>query len=193
MPKYLKSVRLYLYKNQFPRLDTVPPYAKLATVTEKNIKNVMTKTDVNSTAPILLELSHDINRMLKGTPAKTVFHTHYIDNSKSLFGISDLLASILNKNGSSYETGVESNALRSVAIAGSMFSSEIIAQVQAIFTSETTRYPESTIKTYLSVAKFHKGRFGKIQLSNAEDQNRPAECSRPRCKYYLVVNPPTTN
>jgi hypothetical protein len=132
-----------------------------------------------------LQVSKDVNKVLtKSNIARPIFHTHYANLATGEFGIADLIAKILSENGSVFKAGVESTPSKVQAIAGSMFTQEIINRVQAIFTGGTCRYPPKSVKAYLSCVRIHKGRFGKIQLSGVEDQPRP--CPKPRCKYYLV-------
>jgi hypothetical protein len=73
---------------------------------------------------------------------------------------------------------------RKEAIEGSMFTQDIINQVKLRFTAGSIRYPEKTIRAYLSVVMFKNGTVGKIQLKTTEDAAR--KCPKPRCKWYLI-------
>ena len=122
-----------------------------------------------------LTTSHKVRR---------VFHAHYADMEAGEFGIADLIARILRENEAIFPAGVETTELRQIAISGAMFTDEIIAKVQAYFTAGSIRYPEQTIRAYLSVFMFRSKQVGKIQLTAKEDIGRP--CYKPRCKWYLI-------
>lgn len=137
-----------------------------------------------------LSVSIDLNKVYSQSNAVgPLFHTHFVDMGKGLSGIADLIGDILTQAGAVYPEGVELTELRPVAVAGSLYTEEIIQEVQARFAKGTKRYPDQTIRSYLSLADFNRGRFGKIQLSKAEDSPRP--CPKPRCKWYLIVKQDT--
>ncbi len=128
----------------------------------------------------------DINNVLTTSgKVKAVFHTHFECMETGECGIADLISRILREREASFPANVEQTELRSIAIAGSMFTSEILAEVQSRFSAGSIRYPLQTVKAYLSVFMRKQGKVGKIQLSNSEDSQR--ECCKPRCKWYLIA------
>lgn len=133
----------------------------------------------------VLANSQDINNVLStGNVTKAVFHTHFVSMENDLAGIADLIASILRENEAVFPLNVGATDLRPIAIAGSLFTSEVLAQVQARFTAGSKRYPLQTVKNYLSTYMAKAGKVGKIQLKGNEDTSRP--CPKPRCKWFLA-------
>ena len=141
----------------------------------------------------LLGNAQDIGNVL--TTAENVqpaFMPHAFNMVTGLHGVANLIADILTEREAMFARGIESTELRKVAIAASMFASEVIAEVQARFAAGTSRYPYETIHMYLSVFMNHENKHAlkglpsvaKIKLTNAEDKPRP--CYKPRTKYYLV-------
>lgn len=139
--------------------------------------------------------SKDINNFLSASnQVKAVFHTHYANMETGEYGISDLLAKILEENGAVFpksaanrfkdEAETIPNPFFPIAMAGSMFIDDIAKQVATHFTAGSIRYPLATIKTYLSVFMAKKGLVGKIQLKGDEDQGRKS--AKPRAKYFLI-------
>ena len=153
-----------------------------------NMNNLIETNETKAAKTMSNEIiitSCDINNVL--TTAKNVspmFQTHYANMVTGEHGISTLIGEILKENNSSLPLGTENGEFRNVAIATSMFASEIIAKVEEKFTGGTIRYPAATILTYLSVFMFRKGTVGKIKLKGFEDANRTSP--KPRVKYYLA-------
>ncbi len=138
----------------------------------------------------------DINGTLTVGSISAIFQAHFADMRTGEVGIADLICKILKDNESIFPAGSADSELRPVAISGSMFTCEILAKVQELFTAGSTRYGEKSVKAYLSAwlqgnekmsnRNAHPARIGKIQLKGIEDQPRP--CNRPRCKWYLLQN-----
>jgi hypothetical protein len=134
----------------------------------------------------VLSNSQDINNVLTTSQqVKAVFHTHFADMETGECGIENLIARILREREAQFPKGVESTELRQIAVAGAMFTDEIVTEVQNRFTAGSVRYPKQTVKAYLSVFMAKSGKIGRIQLTNSEDKNRT--CCKPRCKWYLVT------
>ena len=91
----------------------------------------------------------DINGTLTVGSISPVFQAHFADMRTGETGIADLICKILRDNESIFPAGSADSDLRPVAVAGSMFTSEILAQVQLLFTAGSTRYGEKSVKTYL--------------------------------------------
>lgn len=158
---------------------------------ETTMKN---ETTLQEQAMQNMELSQDtlencigLNNILSKNniaPVKSIFQAHYVHLETGACGIADLIAQILAHAGAEFPAGIEATELRNIAIAGSMFTSDIIAQVQSRFTDGTFRYPEKTIRATLSVTMQKQGRIGRVKLTKTEDSNR--DCDKPRFKWYLV-------
>lgn len=172
-----------------------------------NNNNMNTETTQDSKAATLaiamtaetIQASRDINGTLTETAkVRPVFMTHYANAEQDVYGIADLIESVLRERAAVFPRGIETSELRPVAVAAAMTRQDIQAAIEARFTEATPRYPEQTIKNYLS--QFCKGRFAKIALSSAEDCNRnsaeqiawrkahgkAAICKAPRCKWYVI-------
>ncbi len=135
----------------------------------------------------VLANSQDINNVLStSNVVKAVFHTHFVSMEQDLAGIADLISAILREREAVFPLSVSApdNALRPIAIAGSMFTHEIMAEVQNRFAAGSKRYPLQTVKNYLSTYMPKAGKVGKIQLKGHEDTSRP--CPKPRCKWFLA-------
>lgn len=151
----------------------------MATKTKKSKKQI---SPIAEFAQDILANSMDTNNILASGNVKFAFRSHYVNTANNVNGIEQLIKSILTDNGSIFVSEIEKSSMRKIAIAGSMFTEDIISIVRENFGVD--RYPDATIKMYLS--KFAKG-IAKFQLQNNEDSGR--DCCRPRCKYYLVNNP----
>ena len=135
----------------------------------------------------ILTATQDINNVLTSGNVSPVFQGHVFNMETGKHGIENLIIEILTKNGAVFAAGVETTALRKIAIGKCMFADEVLTAVQKHFTAGSTRYPYSTIHSYLSVfmsGKKGNGKLGKIKLSGVEDDTR--ECCKPRCKFYVV-------
>ena len=173
-------------------------------LTHNNMKN---ETENDSKAATLaiamsaetIQASRDINGTLTETGlCRPVFMTHYANAEQDIFGIADLIENILRQREAVFPRGIETSELRPVAVAAAMTVQDIMMEIESRFTEATPRYPQQTVKNYLS--QFCKGRFAKIQLSSAEDCNRNSAeqrawrkahgkaeiCRAPRCKWYVI-------
>lgn len=127
----------------------------------------------------------DINNVL--TTSKNIapiFHTHYVNMTNGNNGISALISEILTEREAVFPKGIEKGEFRKIAMATSMFASEIFEEVQNRFSSGSIRYPQTTIDMQLSRFMFLSGKVGKIKLKGNED--KPRTCCKPRIKYYLI-------
>lgn len=133
----------------------------------------------------ILANSRDINNILSVSgivpPSK---QTHYVNTENEESGIEALITRILRENEAIFPANVGETQLRHIAIAGAMFTDEILAKVQEYFSAGSTRYPLQTVKNYLSTYMFKQGKVGKIQLKGFEDKSR--ECPKPRCVWFLA-------
>jgi hypothetical protein len=139
--------------------------------------------DVVAIARELVDTARDTNNVLQAAGNVHYFvRSHYVDVASGTYGIESLIAAILAANGSIFPAGIEETEFRKVAIAGAMFTTEIIAKVRETFGSE--RYPDSTILSFLAHFMLKNKRVGKLKLKGAEDQGRTS--AKPRVKYYLI-------
>jgi hypothetical protein len=111
-----------------------------------------------------------------------IFQNHWIETTTGKNGIANLIIKILTDNGSVFKKDIDSPEDKKIAIDGGMFTSQILAKVKLMFTAGTSRYPESTVRTYLSVHMKHGKELGKIQLSKFEDTGRKG--GKPRIIWY---------
>jgi hypothetical protein len=130
-----------------------------------------------------VEQSMAINNTLETTgKVKAAFGTHYANAELDVCGIVALVKDILRDNDAVFARNIEQTDLRGIAIAGSMFTAEIVSAVQIRFASAGMRYKPQAVKNVLST--YGKDFIAKITLTNAED--KPRECSKPRAKWYLI-------
>jgi len=134
----------------------------------------------------IIQTSRDINNTLETQNTRAFFGTHYANAELDVFGIVALVKHVLRENDSVFGRGIEMTEFRQIAVASSMFTSEIIAAVGTLFANAGMRYKPQAVKNVLST--YAKGEIVKIALSNSEDKPRP--CSKPRAKWYLVSTKP---
>jgi len=133
-------------------------------------------SDIIDTSKDLLsvEIAADVNTYK--------FGPHYVDTANDIAGIGELLESILKAFGCVHEMGIENTEKRAKAIGKSMFMSELDREVRRAFAEAGKRYPQNSLRVYLSN---HKAGFvfGSIQLKGEEDTSRTSP--KPRAKYYF--------
>ena len=133
----------------------------------------------------IIQISRWMNRLLTALHnVGAVFHEPYANVKKESFGMKGLLTEILEERGAILPRGIELTKDRPAAIAASMFTDEIVAEVKRRFTCGSIRYPYKTI--WANLKREMRNEVEKIQLTWKEDAHRP--CLRPRCKWYLVEN-----
>ena len=112
------------------------------------------------------------------------FQPHYANAKIDVYGVMGLVRDILRVAQAEFPQGIEGTALRHLAIAASLFTSEIIAEVQIRFSAGTTRYRPQSVRNCLSTYGKLDGTIAKIDLTPEEDQ--PRHCKIPRSKWYRV-------
>ena len=127
----------------------------------------------------------DINHVLTGCGVKPHVQTHWTDTTTGQGGLALLIEQILRSAGAEFVAGIEQSPLRTVAICSSLYTEQIIALVQAKFAGGSSRYPDQSVRNYLSTYMTKSGLVGQIKLTNKEDRER--SCCRPRTKWYLVA------
>jgi hypothetical protein len=144
----------------------------------------------------IVNASMDINNVL--TTSKKVsplLHAHYTNMENGKNGIAALIIEILTANDAvfpaSYDETLKSHynnhEMRNIIIASSMFTRDILNEVENRFTAGSCRYPLKTVETYLSVFMVRKSIIGKLKLSKNEDkENRPKDWSKPRAKWFAI-------
>lgn len=176
-------------------------------LTHNNMKNETTSESQNSVALAIgmsnetIQASRDINGTLTETAkVRPVFMTHYANAEQDIYGIADLIESVLREREAIFPRGIEETVLRPVCHAAAMTVQDIMMEIERRFTESTPRYPQQTVKNYLS--QFCKGRFGKMQckaeLNEDSNRNSPenrawrvahgkaAICKAPRAKWYVI-------
>lgn len=162
-----------------------------------HVKTPAPNVETHALSGDVVATMQDLNDVLTsaGNVHKLV-RAHYVNLADGIYGIERLIASILqnhciamgcNETGT-FPSGVEKTEFRSIAIAGGMFASDVIATVREVFGAD--RYPDPVIKTYLAhhmQKDKSQNKTGSIQLSTLEDKGRP--CPKPRTKYYLLTAP----
>jgi hypothetical protein len=132
-----------------------------------------------------LRTCKELNRVLTQT-VDPRYQTHFFDVENGAFGRRGLIRKILKEHGAVWKGGIQSPTDRASAIDASMFTEDILTEVQRRFTAGTTRYPPPSIKACLGREMLKRNEVGRIQLSGGEDVNRRKDRPRPRCKWYLV-------
>ena len=132
----------------------------------------------------VLEAMQAVNNTLTIAGVRPNFQAHYANATLDVYGIMDLVRDILRSAQAELPRGIENSELRKIAVAASLFTSEILAEVQARFAAGSTRYRVQSVKNCLSTYGKLDGTIGRIKLSNTED--KPRDCAKPRCKWYRV-------
>ena len=132
----------------------------------------------------VLEAMQAVNNTLTIAGVRPNFQAHYANAQLDVYGIMDLVRDILRFAQAEFPRGIENTELRKIAVAASLFTSEILAEVQARFAAGSTRYKVQSVKNCLSTYGKVDGTIGRIKLSNTED--KPRDCAKPRCKWYRV-------
>lgn len=144
-----------------------------------------TKTAAAELAETLIANGRDTNNVLAQCNSRTgkangKVGNHYTDTANDIYGIEQLIESILSANNCENPRGSEQTAMRAIAIGNSMFFAEIEQAVRDAFGPD--RYPSVTLRVYL--ARKAKN-VCSIQLTGAEDTGRTSP--KPRAKYYLAT------
>ena len=127
--------------------------------------------------------SKEINNILAVSGVRAHYQAHYANAELDVCGILALVKDILREAQAEFPRGIEATELRKIAVAASMFSSEILREVEERFSAGGFRYKIQAVKNVLST--YGKNEIGKITLTNAED--KPRDCAKPRCKWYLIA------
>jgi len=133
----------------------------------------------------ILTVERELNETLADTgKVKFAFRAHFTDTANGVNGIEQLIRAIMISRGCVHPKGSELTPLRSIVIQQSLFADEVIAIVRGEFGPD--RYPDSTIKAYLSCKNARATiLFGKVSLTKEEDYAR--DCKKPRTKYFVIA------
>ena len=134
-------------------------------------------------APELIANCQDINNTLATSGVRAHFQTHYANAMLDVYGILALVKDILREAQAEFPRGIEATELRKIAVAASLFTQDILREVENRFAAGGFRYKIQAVKNVLST--YGKNEIGKITLTNAED--KPRDCAKPRCKWYLIA------
>jgi hypothetical protein len=152
--------------------------------TEIESKNEEKALAVSMSAEIV-ETCKAVNNTLTIAEVRPHFQAHYANAQLDVCGIMALVRDILREAQAEFPRGIEATELRKIAVAASLFTSEILAEVQSRFAAGSTRYKVQSVKNCLSTYGKQDGTIGKIQLTNGED--KPRNCAKPRCKWYRIA------
>lgn len=149
-------------------------------------------TEINEVKAEAIALSEEtieackaINNTLTVAEVRPHFQAHYANAQIDVYGVMGLVRDILREAQAEFPRGIEATALRKIAVAASLFTSDIIAEVQRRFAAGTTRYQPQSVRNCLSTYGKQDGTIGKIDLTAKEDQ--PRKCKMPRSKWYLIA------
>lgn len=131
-----------------------------------------------------IEACKAVNNTLTVAEVSPFFQAHYANAQIDVYGVMGLVRDILREAQAVFPRGIEATALRKIAVSASLFTSEIIDEVQRRFAAGTTRYQPQSVRNCLSTYGKQDGTIGKIDLTPKEDQ--PRKCKMPRSKWYLV-------
>src|SRR5271169_1338433 len=108
------------------------------------IRNTESQTEEKAIAiemsDATVETCKAINNTLTTAEVRPHFQAHYANAKLDVCGIMALVRDILRDKQAELPRGIEGTALRHIAIAASLFTSEIIAEVQIRFAAGSTRY-----------------------------------------------------
>ena len=148
------------------------------TETEKN----EAKTFAVAASAEVMEATQANNNTLTVAEVRAHYQGHYANAQERVYGILMLVADILSKHDAEFPRNAHTGELRKIVAAGSMFTSEILAEVEKRFAAGGLRYKVQAVKNVLST--YGTEFIAKIQLTKTEDQ--PRNCDKPRCKWYLI-------
>ena len=141
------------------------------------------KTAAVAMSAEIVDTCKAVNNTLSVAGVRAHFQAHYANAELDVCGILALVKDILREAQAEFPRGIEATELRKIAVAASMFSSEILREVEERFSAGGFRYKIQAVKNVLST--YGKNEIGKIILTNAED--KPRDCAKPRCKWYLIA------
>ena len=140
------------------------------------------KTFAVAASSEVMESTQANNNTLTVAEVRAHYQGHYANAQERVYGILMLVADILSKADAEFPRNAHTGELRKIVAAGSMFTSEILAEVEKRFAAGGMRYKAQAVKNVLST--YGTEFIAKIQLDKNEDQ--PRTCDKPRCKWYLI-------
>lgn len=153
-------------------------------ITTNELTKTMKSTVANEKG--IIDTLHIINQDLSEN-TKPLLQGHWVDG-----GIRGLIAEILAENDACFPKGAENTEVKAIVIACSMTVEQVWEKCLDKFTSGTTRYPFSTVATYLAHYMLKDNQVVKITLDDetakAIGKSKKAKVkTKDRAKYYLVV------
>ena len=113
---------------------------------------------------------------------RAFFGAHYAHAENGVSGLVELICFILQQREAVFPRNIEATELRPIAVAGALYTHEIVAAVEDAFASAGMRYKAQACANVLSI--YGKKRIGKIHLTTVEDKDRLS--TKCRKKYYLI-------
>jgi hypothetical protein len=137
------------------------------------------KTTSQKKANETLETAINLNATLKRQNVRTLVRAHFVDTRNGIQGIAELLAFIMGEAGATIDQGEIETISRAEKINRGMRFDAIVSRVREAFGD--ARYPESTIRVYLTTKAENVFR---MQMTSEEDAERTSP--KPRAIYLLV-------
>src|ERR1700693_3427153 len=88
--------------------------------------NIEAKTEAVAMSDITVDTCKEVNNTLTVAGVRPHFQAHYANAKPEVFGIMDLVKDILEEAQAVFPIGIETSALRNIAIAASLFTYQII-------------------------------------------------------------------
>jgi hypothetical protein len=123
------------------------------------------------------------NSVLSGCGVHFLFRGSRVNLETGKNGIRWLITEILTEAQAIFP--LYAGAYRNLYLSYGLTTEEIIAKVRSV--NGFDKYPNHTIEQYLSIIMTKDKQVSRIQMTGKED--RPRDCKRPRCKWYLIAAP----
>ena len=104
------------------------------------------------------------------------------DGTIGSYGVNGIVREVLDEHGACYIRNIEKTEDRPIAVAGSLFTDEIVKLSEPKFAAAGLRYQPQAVRNELST--YGTDHIGKIHLTPAEDKGRIS--TRCRNKWYLI-------
>lgn len=140
----------------------------------------------------LVSIGQDVNNVLAEENTRTgkvsyLVGNHYTDAENEIYGIEQLIESILRSHGAVFPRGAENTEMRAIVIASSMLFADLEHEVREAFCKANERYPKVTLRVYLSKSGSKQGKGKNLvgfMMKGHEDTERTSP--KPRARYYLA-------
>jgi hypothetical protein len=148
------------------------------TMTVKQLENIPVGSDLDTAVNQSIQ---ENNSVIAGCNVHWIFRGSCVDFETGKHGIRHLITRILTEAQAVFPP--YAGNYRESYLAYGLTVSDITAKIRAV--NGYDKYPDQTIADNLCTVL--KGIVGCIQMFNDEDRKRPANCKRPRKKWYLIA------